>query len=127
MRSTVYTLTVVDEAGCTEIATLDLGVYAARQVYFPNVFSPNFDGLNDIFTGYGGIETTDIISLKVFDRWGSLIYDGRNLPMGSEAEGWDGRNMNNEKMPAGTYTYLAMIRFVDGQVLTTSGAILLIR
>ena len=126
LRTTTYTLQVIDEFGCTASASLDIEVSTNRQVYFPTAFSPDFDGINDIFTAYGGPATASISELKVFDRWGSLVYVGQNLPMGSETAGWDGR-FRNEKLPVGTYTYLATIQFFDGVIQTYTGSILLIR
>lgn len=67
----------------TVIGTIGDGV-----IFVPNSFTPGDDGLNDVFRAQG----TDIISfhLTIFDRWGELIFETKNLK-----EGWDGYYKGN--------------------------------
>ncbi|MFM2135355.1 MAG: hypothetical protein RL021_755 [Bacteroidota bacterium] len=70
--------------GCVDSVVLPVDVRAETSLYFPNSFTPNGDGTNDFFFGYGrGIKE---YHLMIFDRWGDLIWETRNLH-----EGWDGR------------------------------------
>jgi gliding motility-associated-like protein len=82
----------------------------------PNVFSPNEDGINDVlsFTVDGG---TDQI-VFIYDRWGKLIrkISGENLV-------WDGKDMNNSIVLAGTYFYVHTAKFYSGKNLTNKGSI----
>jgi gliding motility-associated-like protein len=75
---------------------------ACPQYRLPNVFTPNGDGYNDYwipFPGYAGVER---ISLVVFNRWGSMVFE-TNDP----AINWDGRNINtNQPCPDGAYFYV---------------------
>ncbi|RMG81294.1 MAG: gliding motility-associated C-terminal domain-containing protein, partial [Bacteroidetes bacterium] len=63
-------------------------------VYFPNIFSPNGDGINDTFFGQG----TDFepLRLVIYDRWGGRVYEGSG--------NWDG-TASGEAAPAGVYVY----------------------
>ena len=53
-------------------------------VFFPNAFTPNFDGKNEYFTGYG--EEIQYFNLKIFNRWGQLIYETNDA-----SKGWNGK------------------------------------
>ncbi|MCB9283457.1 MAG: PKD domain-containing protein [Lewinellaceae bacterium] len=68
--------------------------------YFPNIFSPNYDGVNDEFRGYAaaGVEVLSY-ELLVFDRWGNLLYQSEKLE-----GGWDGRYEVKDLDP-GVYVY----------------------
>ena len=79
-----YWLEVTDSLGCTARDTILIQDICPTQIYLPNVFTPNFDGINDVFKVYGN----DIIEmhLQVIDRWGGLVFETKN-PDGA----WDGK------------------------------------
>jgi gliding motility-associated-like protein len=81
-------------------------------LYIPNAFSPNEDGFNDKFTAFSGISVQDIALLKIFDRWGNLVYVERNFPHSDPGFGWDGQ-FNGKLAEAGVYTYVFEIQFID--------------
>ncbi len=123
--NTTYTITVVDENGCTATDQIELRVNIVRPVFYPNVFSPNNDNVNDFFNLFGGPAVEGIDFLKVYDRWGNLMYDGRpdiNDPL----QGWDGY-FNNKQVNPGVYAWMADVRFIDDETLTYSGDVTVIR
>jgi len=70
--------------GCTLKDTIEVSAaFGATTIFFPNTFTPNADGLNEMFNGYG----IEVISydMKIFNRWGELIFQSNNLN-----KGWDG-------------------------------------
>ena len=78
----------------------------------PNVITPNGDGMNDVFTlGYindegvrvGGVSNpcVDEITVEIFNRWGTKVYEGDNPEFT-----WDGTNKGGGDVPAGTYFVL---------------------
>ena len=97
----------------------------SRDLFIPNVFSPNFDGLNDRFylqgVGYGKIE-----NMYVFDRWGELVFHNESFFINEESGGWDGI-FNGEQALPGVYTWMAEITFLDNQTEFFSGDITLLR
>jgi gliding motility-associated-like protein len=124
-RSGQYRLVVTDLSGCTAQASVNIQVDRRRDVYPPNVFSPDGDGLNDRFTIYGrGV--TEIKLLQVFDRWGNQLFLGERLTPGEESQGWDGRYRGQEMGP-GVYVWMAVLVFIDGEELVLSGDISIVR
>ena len=97
-----------------------------RPIYIPNVFSPTGDGVNDFFIAYGNVAAVRIKTMKVFDRWGGLVFSGENLPLGGDRVGWDGR-VNNKALDAGVYVYFFVIEFVDGEEILFKGDVTLMR
>ena len=115
---TVYA-TVSDFFGCEKVLFFPVEVAVYYDVYIPNAFSPNNDGLNDEFLIYPGYGVDQILEFKVFNRWGALIHE-------SATKGWNG-TFKGELMDAGTYTWYAEILFLDGEVETFRGGVLLVR
>ena len=127
VSTTLVTVTATDLNGCAVTDEVVIGVDAALRMYTPTAFSPNGDGVNDRFTLFGPADgVISIGTLKVYDRWGALVYedtDSNELSGG----GWDGRNAGGRILPAGTYFWYATIVLSDGSVRELSGEVTLIR
>jgi gliding motility-associated-like protein len=125
--TTTYTVTALDSNGCPGESTFTLRVIDAQDdLYIPNVFSPNGDGINDFFTLFAAPGSGQIASLQIFDRWGNMLFERQNLTINNESEGWDGRS-NGEPLPPGVYVY--SFAFIDsqGEVSYYKGTVTLIR
>ena len=97
-------------------------------VYQPNIFSPNQDGINDIFTLLGDPELIQgIEELVIFDRWGNKVYVGFNLGANDPINGWDGR-LNRQLVDQGVYVWYAKVKYIiNEEILSLSGDVTLIR
>jgi gliding motility-associated-like protein len=122
--NTTYTLTLTDENGCTLSDQITISVTTRHQVYLPNSFSPDFDGINDYFMIFGGPEVKIVRQLRVFDRWGATMFAADNFPPNDPQYGWDGTNRGN-RMNNGVYIFFAEVEFLDGKTEIFSGDILL--
>ena len=89
------------------------------QIYIPNAFSPNGDGLNDVLRVYG--YTIQNLRFIVFNQWGEKIFESFN-----QSTGWDGRHKGKEQ-PSGVYMYVAEIVLRDGTKQVKKGSINLVR
>ena len=69
-------------------------------LYIPNAFSPNDDGINDVFQALGN--DFEILEFKVFDRWGTLVHNS--------VAPWSGDRLDGKCYPQGLYVYLLNIR-----------------
>ena len=128
IRTTVYRVMVKDSMGCTAFDDVLLRVIKRRPLYAPNIFSPNNDGINDFFTIYGNQAAVNIKSLKVFNRWGDLVYIGTNLPIGIDQKGtsWDGTFKGKDLSPD-VFVYVAIVSFIDGEDVIFKGDVTIIR
>lgn len=86
-------------------------------VPFPNVFTPDGDGVNDVFLGGDKFRNREF-HLEVFNRWGNRLYYGES--------GWDG-TYNGNKVPPGTYEYVLILKQADGSSKPVKGTVTLIR
>ena len=119
-------MTVTDPNGCIAADSLKILVQKNRPLFIPNTFSPNADGSNDYFTIFGGPSARSIRLLRVFDRWGELLFEGKDLPIGSEPLGWDG-SYKGQALPSATYIYYAEVEFIDGAIIPVKGDVNLLR
>ena len=119
-ETTTYSVTVVSEDDCTATDSVTVQVLKVRDFYVPNAFSPNDDGINDVLIVYGGPAVTKVHRFLVFDRWGDLVYEGKNLLPNDISSGWDGV-FKGKKMQPGVFGWLAEIVFIDGAVVMAEG------
>ncbi|MEO1712126.1 MAG: gliding motility-associated C-terminal domain-containing protein, partial [Bacteroidota bacterium] len=125
-ETTVYTVIATDENGCQVEDRVTIFVNRERQVYIPNGFSPNDDGQNDRFTIFSGPDVVEVQSLRVFDRWGEMVYEATNIGANDEPNGWDG-TFRGKDLNSGVFIYVAEIRFVDGITEVFKGDVSLLR
>nr|MBS0037115.1 gliding motility-associated C-terminal domain-containing protein [Saprospiraceae bacterium] len=122
----VIEISIVDKNGCTASDRLHIFVIIERNVYIPNAFSPDEDGINDRFTIYGDKYVEEVEEMMIFNRWGAKVFEQRNFPPNDISYGWDGTFKSQENNP-GTFVYSLQIRFVDGLVKSYSGDLILLR
>lgn len=85
LEDTEYSVLVINEFGCE--AQVSVTVYVlprAVTIALPDAFTPNGDGLNDVFEIFNKSDFTSI-TMRVYNRWGELVHEGRN-----QNHGWDG-------------------------------------
>jgi gliding motility-associated-like protein len=125
--SGTLSLLAISPRGCEARDSLRYVIVKTRQVFPPNAFSPNGDGINDNFTLFAAVpNVTAINSLDIFDRWGGQVFGAENLEPNLAAVGWDGQ-VNGEPAKPGVYYYTASVLFLDGLVLPYSGSFTLLR
>jgi gliding motility-associated-like protein len=117
----IVTLVVESMNGCLDTIQGVVNVRDDIQIFIPNAFTPDGSGNNDEFRVYGVGFTT--YSMKIFDRWGKLVYSGYD-----SVNGWDGRSVDNGKiMPQGIYVYQVIVTDSDGFQHSRIGKVTLIR
>ena len=127
IRPQTYTLTVTDVNGCTASGQVRIIIDRNRNVFIPNVFSPNGDGINDRFKVFTGLGVTRINFVRLYDRWGELLYEEGELPPSPDGTpGWDG-TFRGEKMQPAVFMYLVEVEFLDGLKLLYRGDVTLLR
>jgi hypothetical protein len=118
-----YLVKITDEDGCMSIDSVRIIVVKDRPIYLPNIISPDNPQQfpNDKFTLFAGPAAERIELLRIFDRWGELVWEGRDMPLGNDgSQGWDG-TFRGKRVNPGVFTFIAFVRFVDQEVLEYSG------
>ncbi len=90
-----------------------------KELYIPNAFTPNGDGLNDYFKIIN-LSTEKVIDFRVFNRWGTILYRS-----GDNQAAWDGR-YKGKMEETGVYGYVMKIGYADGSIITYKGTVMLI-
>lgn len=112
-------ITLTDTEGCIAYDTIYVDI-DGREIIFPNIFTPNGDSQNDVFTFRG--ERIKTFECSIFNRWGQKIYSW-NAPVG----GWDGRSFSGKELPTGEYFYILNAIDRDDKAIEKTGTIMLIR
>jgi large repetitive protein len=123
-----YTLTIMDENGCSSSDNVFVRVMKERRIFVPNIFTPNSDGQNDVLVVHGGTGVEEILQFKVFDRWGALMFSANNFPPNSTSteHAWDGWYKGRELEP-NTFVYFIEVLFSDGLTNIYEGDVFLMR
>ena len=100
--------------------------YIPIKSFIPNVFSPNGDGVNDVFYIQSNAEVIGVTVFRVFDRWGNAVFADFNFQPNDITHGWDGTFHEKEMNPA-VYTYVAEVETTRGKPLVLTGDVTLIR
>ncbi len=114
----LYQVTATNECGSySDEISLKAGVC---QLFMPNAFTPNHDGLNDIFRvkDLGFIRT---FSMVIYNRWGEIVFKTED-----PVKGWDGK-YKAIMQPNGNYIWQISLTTIDGEKETAYGSVLLIR
>jgi len=117
---TTYTLTVKNSNGC-ELSFNTPPIQVLAPVFdIPSAFTPDGDGVNDFFNVvYRG--KIDIVTFKIFNRWGQQIYNNETV-----STGWDGKQ-NGTDSPSDVYVYYIVIKYPDGKEFIKKGDLTLFR
>ena len=120
-----YIITVTDENGCTASDEMSITVNKVRDVFWPNIISANEDNNNDYFNLFGIVGVKNIEYIKIFDRWGNMVYN--DAPeINNYQDGWDGR-FGNTFVEQGVYVFIAEVRFKDDEVFLYKGDVTVLR
>jgi gliding motility-associated-like protein len=105
-----YLVTLTSARGCDSLVFLEL---ANLKIAIPNIFSPNDDGVNDLFFLQNTGNKIQTVNMVIYDRWGNLVYEGNE---------WDGLNV-----PSGVYIYAVEILFSSLQSKTIYGSVTIVK
>jgi gliding motility-associated-like protein len=114
-----YVLYFTDDNGCSASDTITLYVLPPGNIFWPNAFTPNGDGNNDVYLPGGN--NIKLINWQVFNRWGEKVFESN-----SQFFGWDGK-YKNVPQPPNVYVYYAEVTFMNNEVKKYKGSITLIR
>jgi gliding motility-associated-like protein len=124
------TLVAINQFGCSDTAVDQIKVVS--DIQFPNAFTPNphsgnggsfrtDDYSNDVFFPYTAYEGVTGYDLQIFNRWGELIFETKNV-----LQGWDGY-FKGKLCQQDVYVWKAKVEFFDGRLYGKTGSVTLLR
>lgn len=121
----LYKIIATDTNGCSKEYSLTIILDLDYRIFPPNAFSPNDDGINDLWnislgSGYEGI------SLGIFDRWGNKVYNMAKSEIGLNMTGWNGK-VNEIRCSPGVYIFRLTVKDDTNHFKNIAGEIHLIR
>lgn len=125
-KTTYYSVIATDSSGCISQAGVLLRVMEKGDIFIPNIFSPNNDGINDFWGIYGDdLDKLSDITISIFNRWGEAVYFVQNINNFSSI--WDGNTINGQPSIPGVYIWLINYRDKDGKFENLVGDLTLVR
>jgi gliding motility-associated-like protein len=118
-RNTCYVVQASNDYGCSVTDDICIDLTEDFTIYIPNSFTPNNDGLNDVFMIYG--ENISQVSMDIFDRWGVRIFGSTDYKLG-----WDGK-YKGTLCEEGTYTYIVSYTGLNRKRYTKTGNVSIIK
>jgi gliding motility-associated-like protein len=113
-----YLLRITDSLNCEASKTVEVKEVCGNNIYFPNAFSPNGDGLNDIYLPVLKAKNIEVWEMRIYNRWGVEVFFTQSI-----GQGWDGSNASSEN-----YMILFTYKLKDqNQTNTLSQSFTLIR
>lgn len=128
VRTTDFEVTVTEKTGgkCSANDVVRVTVVKYRPIYAPNAFSPGSDNINSGYVLYGTPAARKIKMLRIFDRWGELVFEKPDINLGDENNGWNGM-FKGKMMNPGVFVYVADVEFIDNEVISLKGEFTLVR
>ncbi len=124
--TTRYVLRITDRHGCTVEDDVLIQVNAHPEVIVPSAFSPNGDNVNDRLEIAVGQAVRRIHAFKIYDRWGNLVYQAKDILPGTRLLSWDG-SMNGEPLNPGVFIYMIDLELINGVRHHMAGDVSLLR
>jgi len=128
-QDTVVTIEITDADSCVYFLETSIIVIhdtvSLDQIYAPNVFSPNGDGINDYWTIFSKLDDTYVHQMVIFDRWGTLVYAKEAFVLNTST-GWDG-TIKGKPLNPGVFAYTARLTLGDGRDVVVKGDVTLVR
>ncbi|HUP10660.1 MAG TPA: gliding motility-associated C-terminal domain-containing protein, partial [Niastella sp.] len=124
--NTQYIVEYVDSNNCKNSTMVQVIVLCKNaNVFIPNTFSPNGDGSNDVFYVRGrGLDR--VKSLRIFDRWGEVVFEKKDFPVNDPSVGWDGR-FKGARPKSDVYVYQVEVFCDNGDLILFDGNVALIQ
>lgn len=126
MNTITYQVMVLDSNGCEATDDVTVTVQIDRNVFIPNTYTPNGDGINDVWHVFGGPDVANIKVMRVYDRWGEPIFEGTDIQPNDPVFGWDG-TFKGQDMNSAVFVYYVVVEFIDGYEQEYKGDVTLLR
>ncbi|MEO6132474.1 MAG: gliding motility-associated C-terminal domain-containing protein [Saprospiraceae bacterium] len=124
--TTAYFISVTNTQGCSDQDSVVVFLQKNIDIYIPNIFSPNGDGINDRLLISAGSEVEEIESMEIFDRWGNMIFLATHFPPNDPTYSWTGMHDGSVINP-GVFAFRLVARFKNGKEEVRNGDVTVIK
>jgi gliding motility-associated-like protein len=121
-----YILSMTTDGDCVLKDSIEVRVIKDRSIFSPNIISPNQDNKNDVFYLSGKNKAVKGLFLKIYDRWGNLVFNHDGFTLNDVSVGWDGK-YNNAEVNNGVFTWYSAFEYLDGFILNLAGDVTVIK
>jgi gliding motility-associated-like protein len=122
-----FMVTAKNRYGCISTDTILIQTFSEGPVHLPTAFTPNGDGLNDVFYVISSLDVLRITEFNIFNRFGQQVFRKTDALPNNPVNGWNGHLVNGQKAPTGVYIYQLVAHFRDGRSQVFKGSVLVIR
>ncbi len=120
LGNTTSWLKVENDFGCSDSTSRDFLITSSENHFFPNAFTPNADGRNDVFRPFD-LSAIVQFNMMVYDRWGAKIFESKDPNVG-----WDGK-FRGANVPDGGYVYSVNLVYLTGKRFAGGGTVIIMR
>ena len=124
LESSAYSVMLSNTNGCITEDDIYVFVENKKRIFIPNAFSPDGDGINDIFMIYAGKGVEEVEQFQIFTRWGEMVFQKNNFQPNDPFFGWDGYFKGRIMNPA-VFVFFAKIKYINGQSEIVKGDLFL--
>ncbi len=125
-NTTDYFVRVLNDGGCKAEDKVTVTVICNNaNIFIPNTFSPNGDGMNDVFF-VRGKGVASVKAITIFNRWGAVVFQKTNISINDPLAGWDG-TYNSTTLTPDVFVYKVDIVCENNQVFSLKGNVTLIK
>jgi large repetitive protein len=125
-ETTTYTVRATGPEGCEEKADVTVKIVGRRRIFVPNVFTPNDDGENDNFYPNTAKNVRKVNYLRIFNRWGALVFENKDFQPNEQYSGWNGKQ-NGETLSPDVYVWVMEVELRNGVIEVYKGDVTLMK
>ena len=111
--------------GCMSEDCISIRAEEIKRVYIPNTFSPNDDGVNDLWSIFPNDEIVAMPLIQVYNRWGEKMFEETNLALDGSAPSWNGQ-FKGRRLNPGVYVYSLNVLYADGSTEIIQGDVTIV-
>ena len=122
-----YTLVVISKDGCETSATTEVRVTKNRSFVISDIITPDGNGINDKIRYLAGNDVSKLEYIKIYDRWGNLVYISENIPASGVTDlDWNA-DFHGLPLQNGVFTLIASVSYIDNEVILYKGSLTILR
>ena len=117
---------ITDANNCSNSDSITISSNCLNNIWIPNAFSPNNDGVNDVFMVRGNPQNTTIEKMLVYNRWGNKVFEANNILPNDKTTGWNG-TYKGADVQFEVYGYYVVAKFKNGEKQILKGNVTLVK